>query len=128
MGRLAPIVAVAFTVLAATPVYAAPLDDNAWRAIVSHLAASATDARADRAEDALKNCNAAKSYAARYDHDALIAGKIEICFGLAAIFRKDRSAACAAYARALPLLTSAEPGEAMLDVEQAKRSHRELGC
>ena len=128
MVRLAALVGVALALLATTTVYAAPLDDNAWRAIAGHLAASATDAKDDRAEDALKNCNAAKSYAARYDHNARIAGKIEICFGLAAVFRKDRSAACAAYARALPLLTSAEREDAQLDLDRARRSHRELGC
>jgi hypothetical protein len=114
--------------LAAAPVHAAPLDDNAWKEIAVRLAASATDARGDRPEDALRMCNEARSYAARYDQDALIQGKIEICFGVAALFRKDRSAACAAYGRALPLLTSAEPGDAMLDLDRAKRSHRELGC
>ena len=117
------------TLLASTNVYAVPLDDNGWRAIVRHLGASATDAKDDRAEDALKDCNAAKSYAAHYDYDAHIAGRIEMCFGLAAIFRRDRSAACAAYARAIALLTSAEfKNDAQLDLDQAKRSHRELGC
>ena len=127
MGRLMATVGVIFT-LAATPLYASPLDDKAWREIAIHLAASASDARDGKSEDALKECNAAKSYAAGYDQDAHIGGRIEICFGLAAIFRKDRSAACAAYARALPLLIRAEPGDAQLDLDQAKRSHRELGC
>ena len=115
--------------MAATTVYAAPLDDNGWKAIARHLRASATDAKDDRSGDALKNCNAAKSYAAHYDYDAGIAGRIEICFGLAAIFRRDRSAACAAYARALALLTGSEfKNDAQLDLDQAKRSHGELGC
>ena len=92
------------------------------------LAASATDARDNRPEDALRKCNEARSYAAGYDRDALVQGRIEMCFGLAATFRKDRSAACAAYGRALPLLNSANAGNAMLDLDHAKRSHRELGC
>jgi hypothetical protein len=127
MGRLMAIVG-AILALAAAPVQAAPLDDNAWKEIATRLAASATAARNDRPEDALRKCDEAQSYAARYDQDALNKGRIEICFGLAAIFRKDRSAACAAYGRALPLLTSADPSDAMLDLDQAKRSHRELGC
>ncbi len=57
-----------------------------------------------------------------------MAGKIEICFGLAALFRKDRSAACAAYARALPLLVRVELGRAELDIDRAKTGLRELGC
>jgi hypothetical protein len=127
MERLIAIVGVILT-LAAAPAHAAPLDDNARQDLAMRLAASATDARDDRADDALRKCNEARSYAARYDQDALTQGRIEICFGLAAIFRKDRNAACAAYGRALPLLTGAEPSDAMLDLDQAKRSHRELGC
>ena len=92
------------------------------------LAGSATDARGNRPDDALRKCSEAQSYAARYDRDALIQGRIEMCFGLAATFRKDRNAACAAYGRALPLLTSANASHAMLDLDHAKRSHRELGC
>ena len=128
MGRRLMATVGVIVAMAAAPVGASPLDDNAWRQIASHLAASALDARDGRYEDALTKCNAAKSYAASYDQDALIGGRIEICFGLAAIFRKDRSAACAAFTRALPLLTRAEPGDAQLDLDKAKRSHRELGC
>jgi hypothetical protein len=114
--------------LAAAPTQAAPLNDNARKELANRLAASATDARGNRPEDALRKCNEARAYAARYDRDALIQGRIEMCFALAATFRKDRKAACAAYGRALPLLTSGNAGNAMLDLDQAKRSHRELGC
>ena len=127
MGRLTATFGVILT-LAATPVCAAPLDDSAWRAIAAQSAASASDARDGGSEDALKKCNEAKSHAARYDRDALIGGRIEICFGLAALFRRDRSEACAAYARALPLLAGAEPKDAERDLDWTKRSHRELGC
>jgi hypothetical protein len=121
------IVGAIFT-LAAAPVGAAPLDGNARQELAVRLAASATDARGEKPEDALRKCNEARSYAARYDRDALIQGRIEMCFGLAAKFRRDRSAACAAYGRALPLLTSANASDAMLDLDHAKRSRRELGC
>ena len=127
MGRFAAIAGIVLA-LAATPARAVPLDDRAWKEIETRLAAAATDARDDRPDDALRKCNEARSYAARYDQDALIGGKIEICFGRAAMFRKDRKAACAAYARALPLLNKAEPNDAELDLDQAKRSHSELGC
>ena len=127
MGKSMAIVGLVFT-LAAAPAHAAPLDDNAWKELKVRLAASATDARGDRPEDALRKCNEARSYAARYDRDVLVQGRIEICFGRAAIFRNDRSAACLAYARALTLLVGADQSDAMLDLDQAKRRHRELGC
>ena len=127
MGRLMAVVGVIFT-LAAAPAQAAPLDGNARQDLAIRLASSAADARGNKPEDALRKCNEAQSYAARYDRDALMQGRIEMCFALAATFRKDRSAACAAYGRALPLLTSGNAGNAMLDLDQAKRSHRELGC
>ena len=128
MGRRLMATVGVIVAMAAAPVGASPLDDNAWRQIASHLAASALDARDGRYEDALTKCNAAKSYAASYDQDALIGGRIEICFGLAAIFRKDKSAACTAYARALPLLARVKPPEGQFDLDQARRRHRELGC
>jgi hypothetical protein len=126
MGRLMAI-GVIFT-LSAASVHAAPLDDSAWKELRVRLAASATDAREDRPEDALRKCNEARSYAARYDQDPLVQGRIQICFGRAAVFRNDRSAACVAYARALPFLTSAPPSDAMLDLDYVRRSHRDLGC
>ena len=73
-------------------------------------------------------CNAAKSYAARYDEDPRIAARIEMCFGLDAIHPKDRIAACAAYARALPFLSGAKSKDAQLDLDRAVRTNRELGC
>ena len=73
-------------------------------------------------------CNAAKSYAARYDEDPRIAARIEMCFGLDALYRKDRIAACAAYARALPFLSGAKSKDAQLDLDRAVRTNRELGC
>jgi hypothetical protein len=127
MIRSAAIV-VAMTTLTVAPVPAAPLDDKVRSEIAIHLLASSTNARNGRAEEALKSCSEAKSYAARYDQDPLIGGRIEMCFGLAAIFRKDKSAACAAYARALPLLTRVKPPEGAFDLDQAKRRRRELGC
>ena len=127
MGKLITIAGVIFT-LSAASVHAAPLDDSAWKELRARLLASATDAREDRPEDALRKCNEAQSYAARYDQNALVQGRIEICFGRAAVFRNDRSAACVAYARALPFLTSADPSDAMLDLDHARRSHRQLGC
>ena len=127
MGRLMAVIGVIFT-LAAAPAQAAPLDGNARQDLAIRLAASAADARGNKPEDALRKCNEAQSYAARYDRDALIQGRIEMCFGLAAKFRRDRSAACAAYGRALTLFIGADPSDAMLDLDQAKRSHRELGC
>ena len=83
MGRLITIAGVIFT-LSAASVQAAPLDDSAWKELRVRLLASATDAREDRPEDALRKCNEARSYAARYDQDALVQGRIEICFGRAA--------------------------------------------
>ena len=127
MGRLITIAGVIFA-LSAASVHAAPLDDSAWKELRVRLLASATDARKDRPEDALRKCNEARSYAARYDQDALVQGRIEICFGRAAVFRNDRSAACVAYARALRFLASADPSHAMLDLDHTRRSHRELGC
>lgn len=129
MARLTAIVGVVCA-LAATPAQAAPLNDGARQELQVRLAASATAARGNRPEDALRKCGEAQSYAARYgyDRDALMQGRIEMCFALAATFRKDRNAACAAYGRALPLLTRAKEGDAMLDLDHAKRSHRELGC
>jgi len=127
MGKLIAIAGVIFT-LSAASVHAVPLDDSAWKELRARLAASATDARGDRPEDALRKCNEAQSYAARYDQDALILGRIEICFGRAALFRNDRNAACVAYAQALRFLTSADPTHAMLDLDHTRRSHRELGC
>ena len=53
MGKSMAIVGVVFT-LAAAPAHAAPLDDNAWKELKVRLAASATDARGDRPEDALE--------------------------------------------------------------------------
>jgi hypothetical protein len=127
MGRLITIAGVIFTLLAAS-VHAAPLNDSARKELRVRLLASATAAREDRPEDALRKCNEAQSYAARYDQDALVQGRIEICFGRAALFRNDRNAACVAYARALRFLTSADPSDAMLDLDRTRRSHRELGC
>ena len=127
MGRSMAIAGI-ICALAAAPAQAAPLNDDARKELAIRLAASATDARDNRPEDALKKCKEAQSYAARFDRDALVQGRIEMCFALAATFRKDRSAACAAYVRALPLLTSANASHAMLDLDHAKRSHRELGC
>jgi hypothetical protein len=127
MGRLMVIVGVIFT-LEAAPAHAASLNDSAREELMLRLAASATDARADRPDDALRKCNEVQGYAARYDQDALIQGRIEVCFGLAATFRRDRSAACAAYGRALPLLTGASASNAILDRDNAKQRHRELGC
>ena len=115
------VAAIGISLLLVAPSNAAPLDDYAWRAIASHLAASTTDARNGRAQDALNHCNAAKSYAARYDEDARIAARIEMCFGLDA-------AACAAYARALPFLSGAKSKDAQLDLDRAVRTNRELGC
>jgi ABC-type microcin C transport system permease subunit YejB len=122
------VAACGISLILVAPSNAAPLDDNAWRAIASHLAASATDARDGRAQEALNHCNAARAYAVRYDEDARIAGRIEMCFGLHALYRKDRIAACAAYARALPILTDTKFKDAQLDLDRAKLRNRELGC
>jgi hypothetical protein len=122
------VAAIGISLLLVAPSNAAPLDDYARSAIASHLAASTTDARNGRAQDALNHCNAAKSHAARYDEEARIAARIEMCFGLDALYRKDRIAACAAYARALPFLSGAKSKDAQLDLDRAVRTNRELGC
>jgi hypothetical protein len=122
------VTAIGIPLLLVAPSNAGPLDDNAWRVIASHLAASTPDARDGRAQDALNHCNAARSYAARYDQDARLAGRIEMCFGLDALYRKDRIAACAAYARAITLLTSTKSNDSQFDLDRAKRVNRELGC
>lgn len=127
MGRL---IAVAGLIagLAATPVAAMTWTDDARTELAVGLAAAAADARGAKPDDALRKCGEAKSHAALYDQDALIEARIDICFGLAALYRKDRTTACASFARALALLAGADPADARLDLDQARRTHSEMGC
>jgi hypothetical protein len=126
-GRLIAVAGVIFG-LGATPAQAKSWNDNAREQIAVRLAAAAADARGARPDEALRKCGEARSYAALHDPDTLIDARIDICFGLAALYRKDRIAACASFARAVALLAGGDPADAMLDLDQAKRAHRELGC
>jgi hypothetical protein len=121
-------------VLSVSPMFAAPPGEQERMTFEGFHLKSVFDANERKYDSAQNFCGLARSYAARFDQDDYMAGKIETCVAFVAKSRGDKVAACASFAKALTLLTKAQLRTAFSkkavdgEIEFARDARNKLGC